>query len=192
MQPSNQTRPALKGVCDSCRILDSIGQKPCVRAGESLHMIAVRNGQVDADPCICQLGQCMETEDPFDVGPIAVTEYQGLGRYPTGDHWKPPIAWFMCGTAPHPSRPWARTFTHDDALARDTAQGPRDGSKRPPAKRLNVHAAAGTHPPAAIKTTTGWAILITPETDHRRLWTAFAEHVPATGAFVDPRQMCKR
>ena len=163
--------PALKGV--SAVVLDSIGRALC-RVGESLHMIAVRGGQVTLTPI-----SLFEVHGGDDASTwtyrcsVSGPDVTRLVTLPAASvlHFK---------YAPHPSRPWAGRSPV--ALARDTAQA-AGRLEKATSEELNF-TQQQVLTPRRNQSDFGLADSLTPET-MQKIVAAFAEHVH-TGAFVIP------
>ena len=81
-------------------VLDSIGRALC-RSGESLHVIAVRNGRVTLTPC--GRWSVHGSHDPMTW--MYRADQIGPDSTKRGSR-SPPRQCFTFDTAPHPSRPW--------------------------------------------------------------------------------------
>ena len=163
--------PALRSVTPG--ILDSIGRNLC-RAGESLHMIAVRNGQVTLTPV--SLWEVHGTEDHSTWTYRCTVSGPDVARLVT----LPGASVLHFRYSPHPSRPWAGRSPV--ALARDTAQAARRLEKAT-SEELNF-TQQQVLTPRRNQSDYGLGDSLTPETI-QKIVTAFAEHVH-TGAFVIP------
>ena len=165
--------PALRSV--SPGILDSIGRNLC-RAGESLHMIAVRNGQVTLTPV--SLWEVHGTEDHSTWTYRCTVSGPDVTRLVTLEA----ASVVHVRYSPHPSRPWAGRSPVALALGIDTAQA-AGRLEKATSEELNF-TQQQVLTPRRSQNEYGLADSLTPETI-QKIVTAFAEHVH-TGAFVIP------
>ena len=154
-------------------ILDSIGRNLC-RAGESLHMIAVRNGQVTLTPV--SLWEVHGSDDPSTWTYRCTVSGPDVARLVT----LPGASVLHFRYSPHPSRPWAGRSPV--ALARDTAQA-AGRLEKATSEELNF-TQQQVLTPRRNQNDYGLGDSLTPETI-QKIVSAFAEHVH-TGAFVIP------
>ena len=163
--------PALRSV--SPGILDSIGRNLC-RAGESLHMIAVRNGQVTLTPV--SLWEVHGSDDPTTWTYRCTLSGPDVTRMVTLDA----AAVLHFRYSPSASRPWAGRSPV--ALSLDTARA-ATRLENATSEELNF-TQQQVLTPRRNQSDYGLADSLTPETI-QKIVAAFAEHVH-TGAFVIP------
>ena len=163
--------PALRGF--SAVVLDAVGRALC-RSGESLHMIAVRGGQVTLTPV--SLWEVHGSDDPASWTYRCTVSGPDVTRLVT----LPAASVLHVRYSPHPSRPWAGRSPVQ--LAIDTARAAGLLEKATAAElgftqtqMLTPRRAAGDY---------GVAETLAPET-LSKIVSAFSEHVNV-GAFVLP------
>ena len=163
--------PALRSV--SPGILDSIGRNLC-RAGQSLHMIAVRGGQVTLTPV--SLWEVHGGDDASTWTYRATVSGPDVTRLVT----LPAASVLHFKYAPHPSRPWAGRSPV--ALARDTAQA-AGRLEKATSEELNFTQSQMLTPRRAAGDY-GVAETLNPDTI-QKIVSAVADHI-GTGVFTIP------
>ena len=163
--------PALKSV--SPTILDSIGRNLC-RAGESLHMIAVRNGLVTLTPVA--LWEVHGSDDPSTWLYRVTLNGPDSTRLVT----LPGASVLHFRYSPHPSRPWAGRSPQQ--LALDTARA-AGLLEKATSEELNFTQSQMLTPRRAAGDY-GVAETLNPDTI-QKIVSAFSDHMN-TGAFVIP------
>ena len=154
-------------------ILDSIGRGLC-RSGESLHMIAVRNGLVTLTPV--SLWEVHGSDDPASWTYRCTVSGPDVTRLVT----LPAASVLHCKYSPHPSRPWAGRSPV--ALSLATAQAATRLEKAT-SEELNF-TQQQVLTPRRNQGDYGLADALAPDTI-QKIVSAFAEHV-STGCFVVP------
>ena len=163
--------PALKSV--SPTILDSIGRNLC-REGQSVHMIAVRNGQVTLTPVA--LWEVHGSDDPSTWLYRVTLNGPDSTRVVT----LPGASVLHFRYSPHPSRPWAGRSPQQLALDTAKAAGLLETAT---AGELNF-TQQQVLTPRRNQNDYGLADALAPDTI-QKIVSAFAEHV-STGCFVVP------
>ena len=163
---------ALKSV--SPLVLDAIGRALC-RSGESLHMIAVRGGQVTLTPI--SLWEVRGSDDP------ASWTYRCTLSGPDSTRMVTLAAASVIHVryAPDPARPWAGRSPMQMALDTTRAAGRLEKAT---SEELNFTQSQMLTPRRSSSGDYGVADSLTPDTI-QKIVSAFSEHVN-TGAFVIP------